>query len=132
MTKYFLALIFLVSCASAWASEDYVKVRYLPGYNMAEYPMDVVISDAFQGNSPVILGVYKKLKELQQTGRLEYAWPDAPSILIEVSYKGEIIKSSISPKMSDDSKEFMNSSRLWNEAYKIVWESIESKLSPNK
>lgn len=135
MTRYFFAIIFLLAGGIVWASEDYVKVRYIPGYShpMSGYLMEVVIEAAFGDSDAVISDVYKKLKEIEKSGRLQYCWPDVPSISIEVSHKGEVVKSSISPPgFSDSSNEFANFSRLWNEAYALAWESIEGKLKPVK
>ena len=132
MKRCFLMIVFFVACGSAWASEDYVKVRYLPRYDMSDYVTEVIIKDAPDGSNSVIPGVYKKLQELEKSGRLDYVWPDGGSITIEVHYKGEVIKSSISPGLSDSSSEFVDFSRLWNEAYTIVWESIENKLKPGR
>ncbi len=130
MKKYLLAIGFLLICGVAWASNDYVKVRYHPGYDMSGYTMDVMIEDSFDGRNVVISNVYQKLKELEKSGRLDYAWPDAPLLSIEVNYKGEVIKSSISPNISDGTPEFKEFSRLWNDAYAIAWNSIEKKLKP--
>ena len=131
MRNCFLAVIFLLVCSSASAAaEDYVKVRYNPGYSETGAMMEVMLEDNFFGKEHVVSGVYEKLKELQTSGRLEFAWPDAPLITIEVHYKGEVIASSISPKLSNESKEFADFSRLWNEAYAIVWQDIEAKLKP--
>ena len=132
MKRCFLMIVFFVACGSAWASEDYVKVRYLPRYDMSDYVTEVIIKDAPDGSNVVIPDAYKKLKELEKSGRLDYVVVDAGSITIEVHYRGEVIKSSISLGLSDSSSGFVNFSRLWNEAYDIVWKSIENKLKPGR
>ncbi len=125
MKKCFLVVIFLLVCRSVWAGEDYVKVSYYPGRIRTGKVTEVSIKPFGEGQR-IVSDVYAKLTELQKTGKLDYVGLDASMISIEVSYKGEILKSSFTQiGLPSNKDEYDNFSRLWNAAYAIVWESIE-------
>jgi hypothetical protein len=125
-----LTLILFATLAPAVA-EDYAKLRTISSHSPEGRVIEIRVNSTFSpGAGTVIPGVYKRLKELQKGGRMEYAWPDASSITIEVSYNGEILKSVCNPKMlahnlNDENREFY---RLWTEAYDLLWNLVKGTL----
>jgi hypothetical protein len=119
--------VFVFTTNFAFASDNYIKIYYHPGYDISERTIDVILSDVLGGDDNVIAGVYKKLKEIKVLGSLDYVVPDAPSISIEVKYKNEVIKSTNSLKVSKPEK-FQQYQKVWEEAYFLVWGAVKERL----
>ena len=127
-----LFIIILLISQSVFASENYIKVTYYPGYRnhkIEARKMDVVLGGAFNKDDQLIAKVYEKLKKIEATSRLDYVVPDAPFITLEIKYNDETIKSSNSIGISKP-KKFLEYETLWEEAYSLVWKTLESRLEP--
>lgn len=121
--------VFLFTANFAFASDNYIKIHYHPGFVSFGRTIDVMLSDTIMGDDNVIADVYKKLKEIEALGQLDYVVPDASSISIEVKYKDEIIKSTNSPEVSKPEK-FLQYQKLWEEAYSLIWKVVNKNLGP--
>lgn len=110
---------------SALASENSVKLKYMPGLVAAGRFVDVSINPL--GGDQTAAQVYAKLKAIEALGQMDYLVPDAPSITIEVTFEGKTLRSANSfdvPKPGN----FAQYDRLWKEAYALAWQALEEDL----
>ncbi len=132
--KYFwITLFFLGQTVLALAAEDYVTVRFIPGHVESGHGTEIRMDHAFGGDE-IIAQVFEKMKEIPKSGLTDYVIPDAPSIQIEVSYKGELLKSGLTPDVgfpSDASllpEKYEAFSRVWLGAYSIVENALQNSM----
>lgn len=92
--------------------------------------MEIRVGPTFSdGADKVIPAVYQKLKAIKDTGRTEYAWPDASSITLEVSYRGKVLKATCNPKLLSQSLNSKNKAfhQNWTEAHKLLWNLVREE-----
>ncbi len=133
MRKFIVWLIvyFVVFQSSVFSAENSIKLKYNPSSSEQDRQVEVIISDTLQGNDKLIAEAYGKLKDMKETGRLDYRVPDASWVDIVVSYHGETISSSNSldvPKLPGYEKY----QQQWEAVYEMVWGIASSKLTIKK
>lgn len=131
MKRYLLSSLLIVLLSATALADDYAKIRTISSRGPQGRVVEIKVGPTFHpGAGKVIPACFQKLKELKKSGRMEYAWPDASSITLEVSYKGETLKATCNPKLlsrnlNDEKKKTFY--RLWSEAHKLLWDVLEKE-----